>query len=412
MIDYVEAARFCNVYGAHATTIDACRLGLAVDPDNPMLYVYRAAAYDEFGRSEEAAADCEAAIRLDPHGNPAVLALITLALVRERQGDHTAALAAAHNAIAVDPADREAHAVLGTVRAWHGEYPAAWPELECHWLPERIHFQKRFPDLVEWNGDDLAGQRLLLVHNQGLGDLMQMLRYVSRLHARGAGEVLLECNPSMIALLRGFPGISEPLNSGSTPRERFDVYARAMVLARLCAEDGTLGHSTVPYITAPVARTSTWTPRFAPRDGTRRVGIVWAGNPVHDNDRRRSIPLDAFAPLAHVPNIRWFSLQYGPRAEDAAPDSLTLTRFSDDIRDMADTAAIVANLDLVISADTSVAHLAGAMGVPVWLILPWRPDWRWSPTAGGTPWYPTMRLFHAAEPAWTAVMAEVARALE
>jgi Tetratricopeptide repeat len=412
MIDYVEAARFCNAYGAHATTIDACRLGLAADPANPMLYVYRAVAYDEFGHSEEALADCEAAIRLDPHGKPAVLSLLTLALVRERLGDHTAALAAAQRAIALDPADREAHAMLGTVRAWHGEYPAAWPELECHWLPERIHFRTRFPDLDEWNGDDLAGRRLLLVNNQGLGDLMQMLRYVSRLRPRSAGEVLLECNPSMIELLRGFPGIAELFTSGSAPRERFDDYARAIVLPRFFNEDGTPGRSGVPYLTAPGARMNAWTPRFAPRNGARRIGIVWAGNPLHDNDRRRSIPLDAFAPLAHAPSVQWFSLQYGPRAADAAPEGLTLTRFSDDIRDMADTAAIVANLDLVISADTSVAHLAGAMGVPIWLLLPWRPDWRWSPTAAGTPWYPTMRLFHAADPSWTAVLAEVARALE
>jgi tetratricopeptide (TPR) repeat protein len=412
LIDYVEAARFCNAYGAHATTIDACRIGLSLDPDNPMLYVYRAAAFDEFGRSAEAIADCEAAIRLDPHGKPAVLALITLALVHERLGDHAAALAAAQNAIAIDPAERQAHAVLGTVRAWHGEYPAAWPELECHWLPERMQFRARFPDLAEWNGGDLGGRRLLLVHHQGLGDLIQMLRYVARLRARGAGEVLLECNPSLLELLRGFPGIAELFSYGSTPRERFDAYARAMVLPRLCAEDGTAGHSGVPYFRAPDARLRAWTPRFAARNGERRIGIVWAGNPSHDNDRRRSIPLAAFAPLADVPGIQWFALQYGPRADDPAPDGLTLTRLAGDIRDLADTAAIVANLDLVISADTGVAHLAGAMGVPVWLVLPWRPDWRWSPTAGNTPWYPTMRLFHAAEPAWAAVMDEVARALE
>jgi tetratricopeptide (TPR) repeat protein len=411
LIDYVEAARFCNAYGAHATTIDACRIGLSLDPANPMLYVYRAAAYDEFGRSEEAIADCEAAIRLDPHGKPAILALITLALVRERLHDHAAALAAARNAIAIDPADREARAVLGTVRAWHGEYPAAWLELECHWLPERMQFRARFPDLAEWNGEDLAGRRLLLVHSQGLGDLIQMLRYVARLHARGAGEVLLECNPSMIELLRGFPGIAELFSSGNTPRERFDVFARAMTLARLCGEDGRPGRSTVPYITAPAARTREWGSRFAPRNGDRRVGLVWAGNPLHDNDRRRSIPLDAFAPFAHAPHIQWFALQYGPHAGDPAPAGLSLTRFGNDIRDMADTAAIVANLDLVICADTGVAHLAGAMGMPVWLILPWRPDWRWSPSAADTPWYPTMRLFHAAEPSWAAVMTEVARAL-
>lgn len=143
--DYVETARECNLYGAHATTIDVAGIGLREQPDNPMLYVYRAAAYDEFGRSAEAAADCEAAIRLDPHGHAAVLALITLALVREREGDGAGALDAAARAIAIEPADREAHACLGTVRAWHGDYLAAWPELECHWLPERLQFRQRFP---------------------------------------------------------------------------------------------------------------------------------------------------------------------------------------------------------------------------------------------------------------------------
>jgi tetratricopeptide (TPR) repeat protein len=184
-LDYADVARFCNSYGAHATTIDACRIGLSLDPDNAMLYVYRACAYDEFGRLPEAVADCEAAIRLDPRGPGAVLALITLALVRERQGDSPAALEAAHAAIAIEPADREAHAVLGTLRAWHGDYPAAWPELECHWIDERMQFRQRFPDLAEWNGEAIDGRRLLLVHGQGLGDLLQMLRYVPRLRAAG-----------------------------------------------------------------------------------------------------------------------------------------------------------------------------------------------------------------------------------
>jgi tetratricopeptide (TPR) repeat protein len=409
-MDYAEAARFCNAHGAHATTIDACRIGLSLTPDDPMLYVYRACAYDEFGQLAEAAADCAAALRLAPRGPAAVLALITLALVRERLGDHAGALEAATTAIATEPADREAHALLGTLLAWHGDYPAAWPELECHWLDERIQFRQRFPDLTEWNGELLDGRRLLLVHGQGLGDLLQMIRYVPRLRDRGA-TVLLECPLPLMNLLHSFPGIAEVFAPRATPRDRFDVFARTMSLARLCDEDGTPGHSGVPYVAPDAAHAAAWAKRMDARDGRLRVGLAWAGNPIHQNDRRRSIPLESFASFA-VPDVQWYSLQYGQRAADAAPPGLELTRFGDAIADMSDTAAAIAQLDLVISADTSVAHLAGAMGVPVWLLLPWRPDWRWSPTATDTPWYPTMRLFHAADPTWARVLNEAATVLQ
>jgi tetratricopeptide (TPR) repeat protein len=364
-LDYAEAARVFNAYGEHASTIDACRIGLGENPNDPMLYVYRACAYDEFGQSAQAAADCATALRLAPSGRAAVFALITLALVRERQGDHAGAIDAAMTAISTEPADREAHALLGTLRAWHGDYPAAWPELECHWLDERIRFRERFPDLTEWNGEPIDGRRLLLVHGQGLGDLLQMTRYVPRLRERGA-QVLLECAAPLVDLLRQIPEISEVFVSGTTPRERFDAFARAMSLARLCGEDGTPGHSGVPYIAANPTPTATWAQRIGSREGRLRVGFAWAGNPMHQNDRRRSIPLIQFAPFAAVPNTRWFSLQYGPRAADPAPPGLTLWRLDNEIADMSDTAAAIAQLDLVISADTSVAHLAGAMGVPVW----------------------------------------------
>jgi hypothetical protein len=410
-LDYVNAARFCNAHGAHATTIDACRIGLSLDPDNAMLYVYRACAYDEFGQSAEAVADCEAAIRLDPDGPAAVLALITLALVREREGDSAGALAAARSAIAIEPADREAHAALGTLLAWHGDYAAAWPELECHWLDERIQFRQRFPDLAEWDGENIDGRRLLLVHGQGLGDMLQMLRYLPRVRERAA-HVLVECPESMLELVRTLHGSDDVFVTGSAPRERFDAFARMMTLARICGEVGTRGHSSVPYIFAGDARTNAWASCLAPRSGRLRAGIAWAGNPAHPNDRRRSISLEAFAPLAQTSGVDWYSLQVGPHASDPAPAGLDLTRFTNAIADMSDTAAIVAQLDLVISIDSSVAHLAGAMGVPVWLLLPWRPDWRWSPAANDTPWYPTMRLFHAGEGSWPALLPQVAAALE
>jgi hypothetical protein len=407
-LDYADAARFCNAHGEHATTIDLCRLGLSLDPANAMLHVYRACAYDEFGRSEEAAADCEAAIALAPREHSAVLAWITLALVRERQGDAAGARAAAHAAIALDSADREAHALLGTLLAWHGAFPAAWPELECHWLDERIRFRGRFTDLAEWNGESLAGRRLLLVHGQGVGDMLQMLRYVPRLRERGA-EIVLECPASMTELVRGVDGIAETFPPDGAPRERFDAFGRLMTLARLCGEDGT--ETAAPYLRADAERVGAWARRLPARDGRLRAGLVWAGNPAHPNDRRRSLTLEALAPLAACRDVRWISLQHGPRAAGAAPPGLDLVSVGTGVRDMADTAAIVAQLDVVVAADTAVAHLAGALGVPVFLMLPWRCDWRWRPGAPATPWYASMRLFHADGPSWTAPVAAVAAAL-
>jgi hypothetical protein len=237
-----------------------------------------------------------------------------------------------------------------------------------------------------------------------------MLRYVPHLRERCA-EVLLECPPALMELIRSVPGIAEIFPYDGAPRERFDTFVRAMTLPRLCGEDGTPGRSGVPYLSADPARVQHWAPRLAAPSGVRRVGLAWAGNPQHENDRRRSIPLGTFAPLAGVPNVRYVSLQVGARAGDVAPPDLRLLRPAAEIAGMADTAAIVTQLDLVISADTGVAHLAGALGVPVWLILPWRPDWRWSPASDATPWYPTMRLFHAAGPAFDAVLAQVAQAL-
>lgn len=410
-LDFVDAARFSNAHGAYATTIDAVRAGLALDPENAMLYVYRAVAYDEFGRSDEAIADCEAAIRLAPGSTAAALAGITLALVRYRIGDRAGAVAAARAAIAVDPANRETHAVLGTILAWEREYLAAWPELECHWIEERVAFMQRFPGTSEWDGEDIAGKRLLLVHGQGLGDMMQMLRYVPRICER-AGSVLLECPENMFELATAAAGGAIVVAKNGTPRDAFDTYARTISLARLCGEDGAVGRSGVPYLAADRLRIDAWRERLGSRAGRIRAGLVWAGNPFHVNDRRRSIPLDAFAPLGRIPHVDWFSLQVGPRAQDAAPAGFALTRFpAGDFDSFAATAALIAHLDLVIAADTGVAHLAGAMGKPVWLVLPWRPDWRWLPQAETTPWYPTMRVFHATDPSWSAAIAAVAAAL-
>lgn len=407
--DYENVARLCNAYGRHADTFAVCAAGLARDPGNAMLHVYRACAHDEFGRSAEAIADLEAALRLAPRGPVAIQALITLALVREREGDRDAAFAAIGRALALDPADREAHAAFGTLLARHGAYPRAWAELEFHHLDERVRYHKRFPDLREWNGEPIAAQRLLVVHGQGLGDLLQLARYLPRLRERCA-RLLLECAEPLVPLLRASAVADGVAVSGTTARADFDAFARATALPRIFAEDAR-AFTGVPYLRAPHAARDAWRARLGPRDGRRRIGLAWAGNPAHPNDRRRSIPLDAFAPFAELADVRWISLQVGPRAADAPPAGLALERYDEHIHDMSDTAALLGELDLAVCADTSPAHLAGALNLPVHLLLPWRPDWRWQPEAERTPWYPSLRLWHAHEPSWGPAIAALTAAL-
>ena len=270
-LDYADVARFANAHGAHATAIDACGIGLSLEPENALLYVHRAAAYDEFGRSAEAIADCERAIALEPHGRGAILAGITLALVHEREGRHGAALAAADAAIAIDPNERESHAVRGTLLAWNGAYPAAWAELECHWLDERIRCMHRFPGRAEWNGDDISGRHLLLVHAQGYGDLVQMLRYLPRVRERCA-RITLEVPAALLSLATSFEGADGIVLKETTPPEAIDVFARMMSLPRILGEDGHNANSGVPYLMAPDTAVFDWARRFAAPDARARVG--------------------------------------------------------------------------------------------------------------------------------------------
>jgi ADP-heptose:LPS heptosyltransferase len=154
----------------------------------------------------------------------------------------------------------------------------------------------------------------------------------------------------------------------------------------------------------PEAAAARWRERLGPRTGRLRVGLVWAGNPYHSNDHFRSLSLASFASFAALDGIDWISLQLGPKAFEAAPAGLALTRLHDEIRDFADTAAIVAACDLIVTVDTAVAHLAGALGAPVWLLVPARPEWRWPRSGEASPWYASMRLVHSGVGGWPAAL--------
>jgi len=396
-IDYADVARFCSAAGKHTAAMEACVLGLGLLPGDPLLLVRCAEAHDGLGEYEQAIAAARAALDAKPAPAIAAAAGTALALALESSGAFAAAREAALAAVTAAPDDRAAHAVLGSLLAWHGELAAAWPELECHWLDERIALGRRFAR-PEWSGDDIAGRRVAVVHGQGLGDMIQMTRYLPRLRERGA-HVTLECPPSLERLLRGAPGIDALAPRDSLTEDDFDVHVRLMSLPRLLGGELPSGaaHLRVP-------------PRT--NHGTAlRVGLAWAGNPFHEFDRVRSLPLEMCAPWAQIPGIRWTSLQIGPRSDDASRSPLALERHDETIGDFADTAAIIAQLDLVISVDTAVAHLAGMLGAPVWLMLGPRGDWRWLRSSESTPWYPTMRMIRATKPAWDGVIVDVGRRL-
>ncbi len=263
----------------------------------------------------------------------------------------------------------------------------------------------------QWNGESLDGKTILLHAEQGFGDTLQFIRYAPQVAKRG-GSVIVECPIELSTILRGVEGINRIITKGDS-WPSYDVQSSIMSLPLIF---GTTPDTipSQPYLSVPPDRIAAWRERLGNPDARHRVGIVWAGRPEHKNDRRRSMRLDQFAPLTEIKSANFFTLQKGPAAAQAAtpPPGMSLIDFTSDLHDFVETAALITNLDLVICVDTSIAHLAGAIGKPVWLLLPHAPDWRWMLNRTDTPWYPTMRLFRQPSPGdWPAVMADVTRAL-
>jgi tetratricopeptide (TPR) repeat protein len=244
------------------------------------------------------------------------------------------------------------------------------------------------------NGTPLAGRTILLYPEQGIGDFMQFVRYASQVKEQGA-RVLLLCPPSLVPLMRSYGGIDELIVQGS-PLPPFDVHASLMSLPLLLGTTLESIPATVPYLSADAGLMERWS-KFLGRLAGFKVGIGWQGNPQYVADRGRSMPLRSFAPLAGIPGVQLVSLQKGPGVEQLSTIDFPLISFDRQADETTgafmDTAAIMHQLDLVITSDTALAHLAGALGVSVWVVLGPVPDWRWLLDRDDSPWYPSMRLF-------------------
>ena len=382
-------------------------------------------ALKELGRLEESAANLERALAIDPsffeaHNN--------LGNTLKEQGKLHESAACYLRTLRLKPDHADAHKNLGILYLLMGNFAQGWAEFEWRWRCHDFSLPKLPQPL--WDGSPLHGRTIFLHTEQGLGDTIQFVRY-AKLIKQAGGSAILVCPANLVRLLTRCDGLDRVLPGEPLPR--FDVHAPLLNLPRLL---GTNSVETipadVPYIHAEPELVERWRVRIGEPSPVRgrlvpairpltglgsperafRIGISWQGNPANTRDRWRSVALERFAPLAAILGVKLISLQVGPGSEQLrqAPD--LAIDIGSELTDLADTAAVLKNLDLVITVDTALAHLAGALGVPVWVALPFAPDWRWLLNREDSPWYPSMRLFRQPRLRdWEDVFARIASAL-
>jgi tetratricopeptide (TPR) repeat protein len=388
------------------------RAAMRLKPDHAEAHHNLALLLRQEGRLPEAVSHFREAVRARPDH---VQALHNLGLTLVGLGQVEDGLACYERVLELRPDEAETRFCRSLVWLLKGDFARGWTEYEWRWRSKRATPPRH--NQPPWDGSALAGRTVLLHAEQGLGDTLQFVRYAALVKARG-GTVVVECQPALVPLLRACPYIDQVVAQGEGPPP-IDVQAPLLGLARIFDTTSDTIPAAVPYIFADQELVERWRREL---DELRafKVGIAWQGSPTHLWDRQRSIPLEKFAALAQVPGVRLISLQHGHgRAQVAAVADrfavLDCCDQGDDLGlDFADTAAVIKNLDLIITCDTSVAHLAGALGAPVWVALPHAADWRWLLNRDDSPWYPTMRLFRQARPGereWDGVFLRMAREL-
>ncbi|KVK90382.1 tetratricopeptide repeat protein [Burkholderia cepacia] len=370
----------------------------------------RAIALQLLGRYDDALASYAAAA-----GAPGRSAqeIYTRAVARQQLGDYDAALADFALATVRDPNHGIARRSEAFCRLVMGDFDAGWRQHESRWDAADVMLHRRHAGRPQWTGDEpLAGRTLLLHAEQGFGDTLQFCRYASLAHDRGA-TVLLDVPAALAGLLGTLRGVSRVIADGQ-PAPAFDLHCPMMSLPFAFRTTLDTVPAGVRYLHADPQRRAAWIDRLDTAAPARRlrVGLAWSGNPDHANDENRSMTFAALAPLVAL-DATFVSLQVGIRTRDADAFAASgVLSFEADLKDFAETAALVDALDLVIAVDTSVVHLAGALGRPVWVLLPRVPDWRWLLERDDSPWYPSATLFRQGLPGdWPALVERVAAAL-
>jgi tetratricopeptide (TPR) repeat protein len=382
---------------------------LALQPDLAEAHSNRGNALHKLGRFAEALASYERALALRA-GYFQVLCNRGIALQHLRRFEE--ALASYAGALAARPDYPDAHYNEGHCRMLIGDLPRGWEKHEWRWdMPLFRHHKRNFVQ-PQWLGsDDVAGKTILLHADHGLGDTIQFCRYAPLVAARGA-RVILEVQKPLQELMRTLDGGAQIVARGD-PLPDFDLHCPLLSLPLAFGTQLATIPSATPYLRASPAAVRHWDARLGARNRPR-IGLAWSGSPLHENDHNRSIGLSSFLQLAAGVDATFVGLQKGIRAGDAAvlQGRSDLLRVGEEFEDFSDTAAVISNLDLIISVDTSVVHVAGALAKPVWILLPFALDWRWLLDREDSPWYPTARLFRQDDTrAWDNVIADVRAAL-
>jgi tetratricopeptide (TPR) repeat protein/SAM-dependent methyltransferase len=391
--------------GSPEESLQHCDRSLEMAPENPEVLTNKGSALLQMGNIDEAVALYEAALKEKPGYSHA---LNNLGNARLDQGCFDLAMQHFDQALAAEPDCAESLLNKAVVQLVRGDFTAGWVNYEARQRMRPAAAHGRNFAQPQWRGQPLGGQRILLHAEQGLGDSIQFLRYVSLVQAAG-GVVVLEVQRSLHRLAEGLPKLDALLAPGDGLPD-FDWHCPLMSLPLAFGTDLATIPARVPYLTIPERERQNAAALAWPVGGLR-VGLVWSGSPQHRRDRYRSIPLSLLKPLLNLPNFHFFSLQVGP-AKAQLKDASAVIDLAPDSGNLADTAAKIANLDLILTVDTAVAHLAGALAKPVWVMLPFLPDWRWLLEREDSPWYPTMRLFRLPRPGdWDSVIEQIHGAL-
>ena len=395
----MQAALYADAAAAYAQA-------LALQPATAVFHSNHGIALFKLNRYAEAIASYDRAIALEPEcaeyynnrGN-----------ARGHLGQFTEALEDYARAVSLAPTLADAHWNRGLLQIMHGDFENGFRHYEWRW--QRPSFAPDLRPLTKplWLGDALLQGRTILIYpEQGLGDVIQFSRYVPMLEALGA-QVILEAPAPLVALLRAVSKTATMIAKGATPPP-YDFQCPIVSLPLAFRTTLASVPSAVPYLAAAPEKERIWQQKLGPK--TRpRIGLAWSGSPTHVNDHNRSAPLAMLGPLLGMP-YDFHAIQKDLREADR-PYLGTMQHHGADLLDFTDTAALIAQMDLVISVDTSVAHLAGALAKPLWLLLPAIPDYRWLLARDDTPWYPSARLFRHPMPGdWAGTITAVAHALE
>jgi len=395
--------------GRHGEAIEACIIALELAPDSAeasynlgVLLALR----DDWTGAERC---LSRALQLRPEFAEA---LVNLAEVLREQGRMSEAIGNLRRAVAMRPDMAEAHYNLALALLQSGNYEEGWIEFAWRHATAEGKAVAPSPGIPSWDGSFRKDMTLLVQEEQGYGDTLHTARYLPLLIARGV-RVILECRKELHPLFSGnreLAGLLQPGEKAHHADAATSMFSLPYFLGTtLAAIPGR-----VPYLHAPAGTATRWRPRVRSGEGTVHIGIVWAGNPLHRNDRRRSIPAEEFLPLLRTPGVLWHSILAGPHfgVAECFPPDIAIRYHGVGLTDFGESAALLEQLDLLISVDTAVAHLGGALAKPVWLLLPFNPDWRWLIDREDSPWYPTMRLFRQPRPgAWDPVVTSARNAL-